>query len=185
MVGRPSTTVSTSGEPRPPYGRPRRLTQSASATRRACAPCDGLGYGTCFTVVASRAKPSSRGPARCCRCAHLLHSSRGQRSRRPAALDRRDDRRAMPRASRRTERASCSMGSVGAEYPTAPSMQISVFSPGFRMKRLGRATLQSIARSGMQSRRQGRASYACRSRFVARRAEMIRGRGPCDRDYHR
>ena len=60
-----------------------------------------------------------------------------------------------------------------SRYSTAPSMQISVFSPGLLANRLGRATLQSISISGMKNSSSG-------SSFV-RMLFALRG-APCGDD---
>ena len=54
--------------------------------------------------------------------------------------------------------APCSMGSAASAYPTAPSMQISVFSPGCRRYRLGACRGPLDPNSGCPGRRQGRSS---------------------------
>ena len=119
-----------------------RVDQLVSATRRG--PRRASTWYGCDSPLQWRAHRSSRGPAE---IDSMVPSAATQSSDKVLG-DRPPSTAAMiagHASSVESNRPSTLFDGISrSAYPTAPSMRISTFSPGFRMKGLGAAVLQSI-----------------------------------------
>ncbi len=126
--------------------------QAVSATRRGDADArSGYGLGS---PLLKRAQCSSRGPAEMepVRPSAAIQSSDNVRGDRPPSTVAMMTGHAARVDSKRA--STLFEGISRSEYPTAPSMPISIFSPGFRRNRLGTALVKSnsgISRSSSAS----------------------------------